>query len=164
MEAKKQIQAEALGGMTKADIEARKKAGYVKASAPPEKGGLGLSSYDIAQKKRKKRLKDIKVDESTEDDEADRKRQASLLSKVPEGGLPRLMAKSATQDPSEKYNRIMDRAKKLQARGHRTVVSRVANSPAGKVARAGKVAGAVGYGIGTVGKNIVRGLADLAEE
>ena len=47
---------EALGGLSIKEIEARKKAGYVKASAPKEKGGLGLSSYDLGQEEKKKRL------------------------------------------------------------------------------------------------------------
>ena len=47
---------EALGGLSVKEIEARKKAGYVKASAPKEKGGLGLSSYDLGQEEKKKRL------------------------------------------------------------------------------------------------------------
>lgn len=47
---------EALGGLSMKEIEARKKAGYVKASAPKEKGGLGLSAYDLGQEEKKKRL------------------------------------------------------------------------------------------------------------
>jgi len=47
---------EALGGLSPKEVEARKKAGYVKASAPKEQGGLGLSAYDLGQAEKKKRL------------------------------------------------------------------------------------------------------------
>ena len=47
---------EALGGMSKAEMKAREDAGFVRASAPKEKGGLGPSSYDIGQEKSKGRL------------------------------------------------------------------------------------------------------------
>jgi hypothetical protein len=46
---------EALGSMSKAEIQLRRDAGYVRASASKEKGGLGPSEYDKAQEKIKAR-------------------------------------------------------------------------------------------------------------
>lgn len=88
---------EALGGLSMKEIEARKKAGYVKASAPKEKGGLGLSSYDLGQEEKKKRLAGRlkkKVAEETIDEmrapgevpgSAERKQDAEKLRSVRKG-------------------------------------------------------------------------------
>lgn len=57
LETKKQIQAEAVGGLTKAEIEARRKAGYVRASEvlpDPRDVKLSLSSKQKSPVKRKK--------------------------------------------------------------------------------------------------------------
>lgn len=56
LEAKKALQAEAMGAMSKKDMEKRIKAGYVPAHYPKEKGGLGLSAYDLGREDIKKRL------------------------------------------------------------------------------------------------------------
>ena len=62
LETKKQIQAEAVGGLTKADIEARRKAGYVRASEVlPDPRDITIGIKPKSQKtelKRKKRLEE----------------------------------------------------------------------------------------------------------
>jgi hypothetical protein len=64
---------EAAGGMSRKEFKEREDAGFVPAHYPKEKGGLGLSQYDIGQEEKKKRLAarakaKKKVDEETIDE------------------------------------------------------------------------------------------------
>lgn len=167
VEMKKMIQAESSINPYR-DTKSRVAKGYVPASKvlkDPRGGPLpSLSSKIEKTAKTTKKLKQSTAPANDDNDMPTRERQSKLLSKVPNEGLPRLMAKSAAQDRTDKYERIMKRAKDLESRGHRTAVSRLRNSPGGKVARAGREGENFGRAMGGFAKNIITGLGGLAEE
>lgn len=137
-EFKRMMQAEAFGGMTKAEIEAKKKAGYRKASEvypdPRDKG-----SISDAAKKYRTSLKKKKVSED--------------VNRLTAPDAPR------TLDIGDRYERALKQAQDLESRGSSGKVSRVK-----KLYRPFRAARAVGSALGGTAK-IAAGVAnDIASK
>lgn len=137
-ELKRMIQAEAFGGMTKAEIEAKKKAGYRKAA-------------DV--------LYDPRSKESLSD--AAKKYRASLKKKKVSEDVNRLTAPDAprTLDIGDRYERALKQAQDLESRGSSGKISRVK-----KLYRPYRAARAIGSAIGGTGKIAAGVASDIASK
>jgi hypothetical protein len=146
LEAKKQIQAEAVGGLTKADIEARRKAGYVRASEvlpDPRDVKLPLRSKPLETPKSKAKTRRKKLEE----------KDLMNPGEIPTQTLNR------NKSWEDRYKAASERAKALELRGAKGQ-SKMVN----RVYRAYKVGDVIGRTGKSIVGNIARGLADLAEE
>ena len=136
---------EALGAMSKKDREAR--ADWPRASDPVEKGGLGLSSYDVAQEKLKARLskresskaKKHKIAESSMGDRMSGKEEDDKFANFDAERLKKLQLK---KDPRlrtmDRFRKNLERYDTLKAKGSTTAdarLAKIANGYAGKLAK-----------------------------
>ena len=131
---------EALGAMSKKDREAR--ADWPRASDPVEKGGLGLSSYDVAQEKLKARLskresskaKKHKVAESSMGDRMSGKEEDDKF----EGMEPKPLKKDPRLRTMDRFRKNLERYDTLKAKGSTTAdarLAKIAKGYAGKLAK-----------------------------
>jgi hypothetical protein len=166
VEMKKMIQSESFNNPYR-DTKSKEQKGFVRASKvlpdPYSKSSPKLSAKISDTAKKTKKIRSASTTFANDDsDPATRERQSKLLKHAETSR--RLMAPSAAQDSQSKYERAMERAKRLQDRGHATAVKRLKWSKPGMVARAGREGENFGRAIGGAAKNIISGLSGLAEE